>query len=65
MVREILEQGVRKQELNIKDLDMAAHVLVVALASIEFQWALDEDSLTLENLVDGMLDMMVYGISRR
>ena len=64
MVKDILEQGVRQQELKIKDLDMAAHVLVVALASIEYQWALDEDSLTLDNLVDGMLDMMVYGISR-
>ncbi|HDL04188.1 MAG: hypothetical protein DRP46_07980 [Candidatus Zixiibacteriota bacterium] len=65
MVKDILEQGVKRQELKIKDLDMAAHVLAVALASVEFQWALDEDSLTLENLVDGMLDMMVYGISRR
>lgn len=64
VVRDILAQGVRRNELKVENLEMAAHVLIVALASLEFQWALDEYDISLETMVDGMLEMMMHGICR-
>jgi AcrR family transcriptional regulator len=64
-VAEILDCGVRSGELNVDNLDGAALVMVLALASIEHQWFLDEDRGALPELVDTMLEMMVNGIGRR
>ena len=42
-----------------------ALILVVALASVEFQWALEEQKLSLPAIADMMIDMMINGIGRR
>lgn len=65
IVKNILIQGIKRNELVINNLEMAAHVLIVALASLEFQWALDEYHMSLETMVDNMLEMMMHGIYRR
>ncbi|MEW5922851.1 MAG: TetR/AcrR family transcriptional regulator [Candidatus Zixiibacteriota bacterium] len=65
IVKNILIQGIKRNELVINNVEMAAHVLIVALASLEFQWALDEYHISLETMVDNMLEMMMHGIYRR
>ena len=65
IVREILQTGVYSGTFHIEQLDSAAHVLVVALASVEHQWSLEEQELSLPALVDMMIDMMVNGIRRK
>ncbi|PKK82716.1 MAG: hypothetical protein CVT49_12325 [candidate division Zixibacteria bacterium HGW-Zixibacteria-1] len=65
IVKDILLQGIKRNELVINNVEMAAHVLIVALASLEFQWALDEYKISLETMVDNMLEMMINGIYRR
>lgn len=65
VVRGILAEGIERNELSISNLNMAAHVLIVALASVEYQWALDEYRISLETMVDSMLEMMLEGIRKR
>jgi AcrR family transcriptional regulator len=65
LVKQILEQGMRLGDLRLRDVDLSAHVLVVALTSLEFQWSLKELEMPLPVLADGMLEMMVDGIRKR
>jgi len=65
ILKGILEYGVATGCLQLKQLEMTAHILVVALASIEFQWSMDEYDTPLPVLVDGMLEMMIDGIGKR
>lgn len=64
-VAEILESGVQSGELQIEDTGKTAYILVLALASVEYQWSLGECRFTLPELVDSMLEMMVNGIGRK
>lgn len=65
VVENILRRGVTSGEFEIEDTARAALVLVLALASVEYQWPADEHGLRLPQLVDLMLGMMVNGIRRR
>ncbi len=65
IVREILHFGNKGAELEVKKVDLVAHILVVALTSVEYHWALDGQSVTLSRYVDLMLDMMIDGIRKR
>jgi TetR/AcrR family transcriptional regulator len=61
-VAEILRSGKKSGELRVKDTDKAASILVLAIASVEFQWALEEGRFSSAELVDTMINMMVEGI---
>lgn len=65
IVREIIDHGIQARELDIKDRDLAAHVMVIGLSTLEYQWAIDEAGISPERLIDLMLDMMIDGIKRR
>ena len=62
IVTDIMVLGNTTGELEIKRFDLAAHVTVVALRSIEFPWALNAHKLTAAEYVDIMLDMIIHGI---
>ncbi len=61
-VAEILRAGAKSGELRVEDPDKAATALVLALASVEFQWALENGNFSLSELVEMMLNMIVNGI---
>lgn len=65
LVARILREGVAAGELQVRDPEAAGLALVLGLASIEFQWTLEEGRLDLTELVDMMLDMMVEGLRKR
>jgi AcrR family transcriptional regulator len=64
-VAEILSLGVRTGELLVEDPEKTAYIMSLALASVEYQWFLDENLFTLPELVDTMLQMIVFGIGRQ
>jgi len=64
-VSEILKDGIRSGELQVEDCDKAAYVLVLALASVEYQWFLNEGRFTLDETVDTMIKMVMKGIGRK
>ncbi|MFH1687087.1 MAG: TetR/AcrR family transcriptional regulator [bacterium] len=61
----VLRDGVAKGELDVAQPSRAAQVLVLALASVEYQWSLVDSRLKLEQMVDTMLQMMINGIRKR
>jgi len=65
VVAEILDMGVQSGELQIEDTDKAAYVMVLALASVDYQWSLDEGRFALPELVDTMLNIIINGIGRK
>lgn len=65
IVGEIMRFGIEKGELSIKHLDLASHISVVALKSVEFPWAIREYNISPEAYAEMMLDMMLNGIRKR
>jgi len=65
IVQGIIREGNRTGELAVKDIDLVAHILVVALQSVEYPWAIDEHGISLKRYVDTMLRMMMNGLKKR
>ncbi|HOP05673.1 MAG TPA: TetR/AcrR family transcriptional regulator [candidate division Zixibacteria bacterium] len=65
LVLGILRGGIEMGELEIDNPDMAAWALVLALASVEYQWASIEGEFSLNEMVDMMIDMIFNGIGVR
>lgn len=64
IVRRILELGVETNVLQVKDISLSSHILVVGLTSVEYHWGLEEYNISLESYVDTMLDLMIDGIKK-
>ena len=65
LVERILREGIKSGELEIKNVRLAALALVLALASVEYQWSLGKKGISLTRMVDLMIEMMVNGIKKR
>lgn len=65
IVASILEYGNNSGEMQVRDVELTAHLMVVALQSIEFRWVFDTLEMPLAVYVDRMLDVLVNGIRRR
>jgi len=71
LVRNILKQGNDSGELKVRDVAVAAHLIVVSMKSLEYPWAVEgqnfspRKSLTASNLVDAMLDIHMNGLQKR
>jgi len=57
--------------LKVRDVAVAAHLIVVSMKSLEYPWAVEgqnfspRKSLTASNLVDAMLDILMNGLQKR
>lgn len=65
IVRGILEMGIRNGELQVKDIEFTAYLLVVSLQSVEYPWAFEGYDITLPGYVDRMLEILLNGIKTR
>jgi len=65
IVASILEFGNRSGELEVPDVELTAHFMVVALQSIEFRWVFDALEMPLTVYVDHILDVIINGIRKR
>jgi AcrR family transcriptional regulator len=65
IVAGILEFGNRTGELQVRNVDLTAHLMVVALQSIEYRWVFDALDVPLSVYVDHMLDVIINGIKKR
>jgi len=64
IVKSILRLGNKRKELNVQQIDLAAHIMIVAVTSVEYNWAMDELHIPLEKYVDMMLYMLIHGLKR-
>ena len=65
LVREILELGSANGELKVEDIEFTARIMVVALNSLEFFWAMESHDLPLGDFVEGLLEIMMNGLRPR
>jgi AcrR family transcriptional regulator len=61
----ILDFGNRSGELQVRNVELTAHLMVVSLQSIEFRWVFDSLDVPLMVYVDHMLDVIINGIKKR
>ena len=64
IVASILEFGNESGELQVDDIELTAHLMVVALQSIEFRWVFDALEMPLSVYVDHMLRVIINGIRK-
>jgi TetR/AcrR family transcriptional repressor of mexJK operon len=65
LVASILDFGNKSGELRVDHVDLTAHLMVVALQSIEFRWVYDALEMPLSVYVDHMLNVIINGIRKR
>jgi hypothetical protein len=65
IVANILEFGNRSGELQVTNVEMTAHLMVISLQSIEFRWVFDSLEVPLSVYVDHMLEVIINGIRKR
>jgi len=65
MVAGILEFGNQSGELQVRNVELTAQLMVISLQSIEFRWVFDSMDVPLSVYVDHMLDVIINGIKKR
>jgi AcrR family transcriptional regulator len=65
IISDILLEGVQTGLFTVSDLDLIAHVIVVASKGLEYQWALDNDTEKTERNIDTLLQIFFYGLFTR
>ncbi len=64
IVKDILKLGIQTDQLRVKNVDLASYIMVVGLASLEYNWVLEDTGVSLSRYVDTMLEMITEGIKR-
>jgi hypothetical protein len=58
----ILEEGVKKRLFNVKDLDLAAMALIMAVKGIEDYVFRTNDAVEFTSRIDQLIDLILHGI---
>jgi len=66
IVTQILEEGTKKGELKVKDLNLSALAIVTAMKGLEIPLVTSTMGIeSLNMVIDDMLDILFYGIVKR
>lgn len=65
IVAGILEFGNGNGELQVRNVELTAHLMVISLQSIEYRWIFDSLDVSLSVYVEHMLDVIIHGIKKR
>jgi AcrR family transcriptional regulator len=65
IVKNILIDGNKSNELNVKNTDQTAHIMVLALKSLEFPWIKEELGVSSTSYIESMLNILMNGLKRR
>ena len=61
----ILKGGIASGELDIKDVDLTAQMMIISLKAQEYEWMIDSFDVSLEQYVDLMVNVILNGIRKR
>jgi len=64
-IKEILKEGTEKKVFLIRDLDLTAFAVVIAMKGLEYYWAMETDPVVIEKKIDTLLKIFLQGILRR
>ena len=62
LFKDILEEGVKKRLFNVKDLDLAAMALIMAVKGIEDYVFRTNDAVEFTSRIDQLIDLILHGI---
>ena len=65
IVASILAFGIGTGELQVKNVGLTAHLMVVSLQSIEYPWQFDALEVPLTVYLDHVLEVIMNGIRKR
>jgi len=65
LIRGILNEGNQTGELDVGQVDLTAHTIVVSFKSMEFPWVTDTCGMPLEEYVDFLIELTMNGIGRK
>jgi AcrR family transcriptional regulator len=65
MFKQILRSGVAAGIFQLRDLDLTAYAMMIAMKGLEYQWAIAKDQQFIEKSVDSLLEVFFNGILKR
>ena len=65
MLIDILHKGVKAKELEVRNIDLTASIMLTSLKSQEYEWSIQEHNISLEEYIDVMIDIIMNGIRKR
>ncbi len=65
IIKKILKEGCEKGIYEIKDLDVTANAIIIALKGMECSWINEKDISKAENNIDNLLEILFNGIVKR
>ncbi|MCE5300923.1 MAG: TetR/AcrR family transcriptional regulator [Spirochaetia bacterium] len=65
IVKYILDYGVKEKAFVIKDLELTTYALCTAISGLEYSRPARNGGNSLEKQIDGLLDVIIYGIYKR
>lgn len=65
IIKAILKGGIDQNIFIIKDLELTAFTIIMALKGLEYPWAIENDSLKIEESIDKLLDLLFNGIVKQ
>lgn len=65
IIQEILHRGMETGELEIENVAVTAHFMMVSLNSLECPWVIEGLALSVDEQVDIMLGILLNGLRRR
>ncbi len=65
IVTKILTDGVKRGEVNVPRVDLAAHVLVIAFRTLEYPWDMENRDIPLKDHISILLNIVMNGISQK
>jgi len=64
-VKNILQEGMKGRVFFIKDLELTSFAIGTAIKGLEYDWAIRVGEKELEETIDGLLEVLFYGITKR
>jgi len=61
---EILRTGNKAKELDVKNVELTAGIMIVSLKSQEYDWSFKQHNISLEKYIDTMIGIMIDGIGK-
>ncbi len=65
IISKILDEGIKKYNLQIKDVGLTAFAILTAMKGFEFPWTIEKDIKRIEDDINCLLDILFYGLLKR
>ena len=65
IIKDILNEGVKKDIFNIKDIELTANTFVIAMKGLEYYWAISADAEEISKRIETLIDMVFNGLLKK